>query len=161
MNKKRHAVRCQKGMNTVVVLRCWWQRNLINTSHLPNAQRFLLDANKLPGLDHWDVQPTARKQARGIWSWPKANGQTLLTVFPKPTSKTLNDVQGMARGERMHAAIARQRKIIAKDERVEQETLPAMPNPWWIYKMCLGNNVTNNKALPSLVTVTLLLSCCL
>ena len=34
----------------------------------------------------------------------------------------------MARGERMHAAIARQRKIIAKDERVKQETLPAIPS---------------------------------
>ena len=32
----------------------------------------------------------------------------------------------MARDERMHAAIARQRKIIAKGERVKQETLPAI-----------------------------------
>ena len=32
----------------------------------------------------------------------------------------------MARGERMSTAIARQRKIIAKGERVKQETLPAI-----------------------------------
>ena len=32
----------------------------------------------------------------------------------------------MARGGRMRAAIARQRKIIAKGERVKRETLPAI-----------------------------------
>ena len=55
-----------------------------------------------------------------------ANGQMLLTVFPQPTNKTLNGVQGVARGERMSTAIARQRKIVAKGGRDKRETLPAI-----------------------------------